>query len=139
MCSSDRPRVLLGSVGVRAYLIMLFGNDKSDVLFLQMKEALAPIYAPYVPPLPQEFINHEGMRVVTGQIAMQASNDPLLGCALFSCSSFSFFFSFFLSLLYHVHHEIDTEMDGRKYYVRQMRNYKASIDPFKLDADSMIV
>ena len=30
-------------------------------------------------------------------------------------------------------------MDGRKYYVRQMRNLKASIDPSKLDADSMIV
>ena len=60
---------------------MLFGYDKSDALFLQMKEALVPVHAPYVPPLPQEFINHDGMRVVHGQIVMQASNDPLLGCA----------------------------------------------------------
>jgi len=100
----------VGSVGVRAYLVMLFGNDKSDPLFLQMKEATPPVHGPYAPPLPQEFVDHDGMRVVHGQTVMQAANDPLLGY---------------------------TEMEGRKYYVRQMRNFKASINPKQLDGNGM--
>jgi len=89
----------VGSVGTRAYLALLFGNGDKDPLFLQVKEAADPAHGPYVPPLPKEF-RHNGKRVVLGQKALQASNDPMLGY---------------------------TEMDGRHYYVRQMKNLKASI------------
>jgi uncharacterized protein (DUF2252 family) len=89
----------VGSVGTRAYLALLFGNGDDDPLFLQVKEAAMAAHAPYVPPMLEEF-HHNGKRVVTGQMALQASSDPMLGY---------------------------TEIDGRHYYVRQMKNLKASI------------
>jgi uncharacterized protein (DUF2252 family) len=89
----------VGSVGTRAYLALLFGNGDDDPLFLQVKEAPPPAHGPYVPQLPKEF-SHNGRRVVFGQKGLQASNDPMLGY---------------------------TEMDGKHYYVRQMKNLKASI------------
>jgi hypothetical protein len=46
-------------------------------LFLQVKEALVPTHAPYLPPLPEEFA-HQGKRVVMGQSSLQASSDILL-------------------------------------------------------------
>ena len=89
----------VGSVGTRAYLVLLFGIGDEDPLFLQVKESVAPAAAPYLPPLPEEF-HHQGKRVVMGQRALQASSDPMLGY---------------------------TKMDGRDYMVRQMKNLKASI------------
>jgi uncharacterized protein (DUF2252 family) len=89
----------VGSVGTRAYLVLLFGNGDGDPLFLQVKEAVAAAHAPFVPPLVDEF-RHNGKRVITGQRALQASSDPMLGY---------------------------TQIDGRTYYVRQMKNLKASI------------
>lgn len=89
----------VGSVGTRAYLALLFGNGDNDPLFLQVKEAIVPAHAPYVPPLP-EALGHQGMRVVVGQRALQASTDLLLGW---------------------------TSIDGRPFYVRQMKNMKSSI------------
>ena len=89
----------VGSVGTRAYLVLLFGNSDDDPLFLQVKEATVPAHAPFLPALESEF-THNGARVTVGQRALQASSDPMLGF---------------------------TEMDGRHYYVRQMKNLKASI------------
>jgi uncharacterized protein (DUF2252 family) len=89
----------VGSVGTRAYLVLLFGVGDDDPLFLQVKESVSPAAAPYLPPLPEEF-RHQGKRVVVGQRALQASSDPMLGY---------------------------TEIDGRDYMVRQMKNLKASI------------
>jgi uncharacterized protein (DUF2252 family) len=89
----------VGSVGTRAYLVLLFGNSDDDPLFLQVKEATNPAHAPYLPPLGKE-MNHQGMRVIVGQRALQASSDPMLG---YTC------------------------IDGRDFYVRQMKNLKASI------------
>jgi uncharacterized protein (DUF2252 family) len=36
----------VGSVGTRAYLVLLFGNGDNDPLFLQVKEATPPAHAP---------------------------------------------------------------------------------------------
>jgi len=90
----------VGSVGARAYIALLFGNDDHDPVFLQIKEALPPAHGQYLPPLPAAFA-HDGLRVVKGQKVLQASGDPLLGW---------------------------TTIDGRSFYVRQMKNFKASID-----------
>ncbi len=90
----------VGSVGTRAYLALLFGNDDNDPLFLQVKEAAAPAHAPYLPPLPEPYADHEGRRVVMGQRALQASSDVMLG---------------------------PTRVGGRPFFVRQMKNLKASI------------
>lgn len=89
----------IGSVGTRTYLALLMGKDDNDPLFLQIKEALSPAHAPYLP-LRRSEIGHDGQRVVTGQRALQSSSDVMLGW---------------------------TEMDGHEYYVRQMKNLKASI------------
>ena len=89
----------IGSVGTRAYLLLLMGKTDSDPLLLQVKEACVPAHAAYLPLRKAKF-PHEGKRVVVGQRALQASSDVMLGW---------------------------TEMDGRPFYVRQMKNLKASV------------
>jgi uncharacterized protein (DUF2252 family) len=94
-----RRVVGVGSVGLRAYLILLIGNGPDDGLFLQMKEAAAPAAEPYLPVLPKPY-KQEGQRVVYGQRLLQAAGDPLLGW---------------------------TTMEKRPFYVRQMKNFKGAI------------
>jgi uncharacterized protein (DUF2252 family) len=89
----------VGSVGTRAYLVLLFGNGDDDPLFLQVKEAIVPAAGPYIGKRLAEF-SHEGKRVVIGQRSLQASTDVMLGW---------------------------TEIDSRPFYVRQMKNMKGSI------------
>ena len=101
----------VGSVGTRAYLTPRFGNGDSDPLFLQVKEAITPVHAPYLPKIAwRKEHEHQGQRVIGAQRLMQALGDPLLG---------------------------PTSIDGRPYFVRQMKNMKASMpvplmtgDPF---------
>jgi uncharacterized protein (DUF2252 family) len=71
-----RKVVGVGSVGTRAWVILMMGRDGQDPLFLQAKEAEASVLEPYVGE--SEFGNH-GERVVEGQWLMQASSDILLG------------------------------------------------------------
>jgi hypothetical protein len=75
----------------RADDVLLFGNGDNDPLFLQVKEAIVPAHAPYLPPLRKAY-SHRGERVVVGQWALQASSDILLGW---------------------------TTIDGRPFYVRR--------------------
>ncbi|MBB5341049.1 DUF2252 domain-containing protein [Tunturiibacter gelidoferens] len=89
----------VGSVGTRTYLALLMGKNDDDPLFLQIKEALSPAHAAYLPSRKAEFI-HEGQRVVVGQRTLQAASDVMLGW---------------------------TEIEKRPYYVRQMKNLKASV------------
>ena len=71
-----RKVVGVGSVGTRAWVLLMMGRDGQDPLFLQAKEAEASVLEPYVGE--SEFGNH-GERVVEGQWLMQASSDILLG------------------------------------------------------------
>jgi uncharacterized protein (DUF2252 family) len=89
----------VGSVGTRAYLVLLFGNGDQDPLLLQVKEAGVPAHAPYLPAMAVKSL-HQGQRVVGTQRMLQASGDSLLGY---------------------------TSIDGRDYFVRQMKNMKASM------------
>jgi uncharacterized protein (DUF2252 family) len=89
----------VGSVGMRAYLVLLFGNGDDDPLFLQVKEAMPPSNAAYLPPV-RFRVDHEGRRVVVTQRSLQSLGDPLLG---------------------------HTTIDERPYFVRQMKNLKASM------------
>jgi uncharacterized protein (DUF2252 family) len=88
----------VGSVGLRSYLVLLFGNGEADPLFLQVKEATEPASDAYLSPPGIEL--HQGRRVVTGQRFLQVSTDFMLGW---------------------------TSVDGRPYYVRQMKNMKGSV------------
>ncbi|KQR87030.1 hypothetical protein ASG35_23060 [Burkholderia sp. Leaf177] len=89
----------VGSVGTRAYLLLLLGRAHGDPLFMQVKEGIVPAAAPFVPAMPEPF-NHQGRRVVHGQRFLQSSSDPLLGW---------------------------TTISGRDFYVRQMKNMRGSI------------
>ncbi|TXN65455.1 DUF2252 domain-containing protein, partial [Methylobacterium sp. WL30] len=46
---------------------LLCGNSDQDVLFLQVKEAVRPAHAPYLPGMPEPYASHEGERVIYGQ------------------------------------------------------------------------
>lgn len=89
----------VGSVGTRAYLVLLMGKNDDDPLFLQVKEASPSAHAPYITGWKPEF-KHPGQSIVVGQRAIQASSDVMLGW---------------------------TDIDDRPFYVRQMKNLKASI------------
>ena len=71
-----RKVVGVGSVGTRAWIILLHGPRQEDVLFLQAKEAEASVLERFTKK--SQYANH-GARVVAGQRLMQASSDILLG------------------------------------------------------------
>jgi uncharacterized protein (DUF2252 family) len=71
-----RKVVGVGSVGTRAWVLLLLGRDSSDPLFLQAKEAQRSVLEPFAGS--SEFSN-QGQRVVEGQRLMQAAGDIFLG------------------------------------------------------------
>ena len=71
-----RKVVGVGSVGTRAWVVLLTGGDDGDPLFLQAKEAEASVLEPHAGA--SRFRNH-GRRVVEGQRLMQAASDIFLG------------------------------------------------------------
>ena len=96
-----RKVVGVGSVGTRAFIVLLQGRDAQDPLFLQIKEATASVLEPYV--RRSRFRRH-GERVVQGQRMMQAASDIYLGWT--------------------------KGLDVRRhFYWRQLRDMKGSADP----------
>ncbi len=73
-----RKVVGVGSVGTRAFIILLQGRDAHDPLFLQIKEATASVLEAH---LPRSRYRNHGERVVQGQRLMQAASDIYLGWA----------------------------------------------------------
>jgi uncharacterized protein (DUF2252 family) len=71
-----RKVVGVGSVGTRAFIVLLQGRDEHDPLFLQVKEATASVLEPY---LGKSRYRQYGERVVQGQRMMQAASDIYLG------------------------------------------------------------
>jgi uncharacterized protein (DUF2252 family) len=98
-----RKVVGVGSVGTRAYMALLLGDDQRDPLFLQAKEAGPSVLEEFVGR--SEFDN-AGRRVVVGQRLMQAVSDIFLGWVRVE------------------------GFDGRTrcFYLRQLRDWKASAD-----------
>jgi len=98
-----RKVVGVGSVGTRCYILLLIGRDEADPLFLQVKEANASVLEPYAGA--SEYTHH-GHRVVAGQRLMQASTDVFLGWQRI------------------------TGLEGvtRDYYIRQLHDWKGSLD-----------
>ena len=97
-----RKVVGVGSVGTRAWIALMLGDDGQDPLFLQIKEAEASVLEEFVGP--SEFENH-GERVVAGQRLMQASSDIFLGWL-----------------------HVTSPLDGkeRDFYGRQLKDWKGS-------------
>lgn len=98
-----RKVVGVGSVGTRAWVILLLGLDSGDELFLQVKEASESVLAPYCG---QSTFLNEGERVVQGQRLMQASSDIFLGWSRGPA----------------------VDGDPRDFYVRQLWDWKLSAD-----------
>jgi uncharacterized protein (DUF2252 family) len=71
-----RKVVGVGSVGTRAWIVLMLGKDDRDPLFLQAKEAQASVLEPFLGK--SKHANH-GQRVVAGQRLMQAASDVMLG------------------------------------------------------------
>jgi uncharacterized protein (DUF2252 family) len=107
-----RKVVGVGSVGTRAWVILLVGRDSGDPLFLQAKEAEASVLEPHCGAGPYE---HHGRRVVEGQRLMQAAGDILLGWVG------------------------TTGLDGvqRDFYLRQLWDAKASADPEGMEPETL--
>ena len=93
-----RKVVGVGSVGTRAWMVLLQGRDDHDPLFLQVKEATRSVLESH---LPKTHFNTPGQRVVEGQRMMQATPDIFLGWT-------------------------KGIQEDRYYYWRQLRDMKAS-------------
>ena len=114
MVDMARKVVGVGSVGTRAWIMLLEGADHGDPLFLQAKEAEASVLEEYAGG--SEYANH-GARVVAGQRLMQATSDIFLGW------------------------QRTKGPDGieRDYYVRQLRDWKGSVLPEEMVPQGMAV
>ena len=71
-----RKVVGVGSVGTRAWIVLMLGRDDNDPLFLQLKEAQASVLEPF---LGKSTYAKHGQRVVEGQRLTQAASDIMLG------------------------------------------------------------
>ena len=100
MVDMARKVVGVGSVGTRAFIVLLQGRDADDPLFLQVKEATASVLEDH---LPKSRFAQPGERVVQGQRLMQAVSDSFLGWT-------------------------KGAEEGRHFYWRQLRDMKGSTD-----------
>ncbi len=71
-----RKVVGVGSVGTRAWIVLLQGRDAQDPLFLQVKEASTSVLEDH---LPRSRYRQHGQRVVQGQRKIQSASDIFLG------------------------------------------------------------
>ncbi len=99
----------VGSVGLRAYVVLLEGSSPDDVVFLQLKQARRSVLAKFVHG-DSAWHAHQGQRVVEYQQALQTVSDPLLGW---------------------------TTVNGLQYYVRQFRNMKGTVPLDTLDPTAL--
>lgn len=107
-----RKVVGVGSVGTRAWILLLLGRDGQDPLFLQAKEAQESVLERFVG---RSHYHNCGQRVVAGQRLMQAASDIFLGW------------------------QRVTGLDGqvRDFYLRQLRDWKGSADIDTMSASLM--
>jgi len=98
----------VGSVGTRAWVVLLLGRDEGDPLFLQVKEAQASVLEPHAAPSPYA---NQGERVVQGQRLVQAVSDIMLGWVRVE----------------------GVDGESRDYYVRQLWDQKGSAPVEKMD------
>src|SRR5271165_3774827 len=105
LCDIAIKAVGIGSVGTMCS-IGLFIAAEDDPLFLQFKEARASVLEPYAG---KGVYEHQGQRVVCGQRLMQSASDVFLGWT--------------------------TGVNGREFYMRQLRDVKLSPIIEDWDAD----
>jgi uncharacterized protein (DUF2252 family) len=101
LAQAARKVVGVGSVGTRAWILLMEGGDGTEPLFLQAKEAQTSVLAAHCG---HSKYSNQGERVVAGQHLMQAESDIFLGWTRV------------------------TGPDGvdRDYYIRQLKDWKLS-------------
>jgi uncharacterized protein (DUF2252 family) len=109
-----RKVVGVGSVGTRAWVLLMDSGDGVEPLFLQAKEAQPSVLAGYCG---RSQHTNQGERVVAGQHLMQAQSDIFLGWTR------------------------TTGQDGvdRDFYVRQLRDWKFSVPIEQMVPEGMAV
>jgi uncharacterized protein (DUF2252 family) len=110
-----RKVVGVGSVGTHAWIALLLGRDGHDPRVLQVKEAQQSVLEGLAGT--SDFGN-AGERVVAGQRLMQASSDIFLGWL-------------------HVEHGVDEA--PHDYYVRQLRDWKGTLEVGAMNARALTV
>ena len=112
LVDAARKVVGVGSVGTRSWVLLMLGEDATDPLFLQAKEAGPSVLERFLGS--SEYPN-AGQRVVVGQRMMQAASDIFLGWV-----------------------RVDG-IDGRTrdFYLRQLRDWKGSADIAKMAPKGM--
>jgi len=100
----------VGSVGLRAFVVLLQGNGAHDMLFLQFEAGQASCVASFVHG-ETAWHAHQGQRVVEYQQTLQTVSDPLLGW---------------------------TTVDNRDYYVRQFRDMKGAVTVEGMDGSALM-
>jgi uncharacterized protein (DUF2252 family) len=103
-CDMAHKVVGVGSVGTRCWIVLMLGRDTADPLFLQVKEAQESVLSRYVGASKHA---NQGQRVVAGQRLMQASSDIFLGWQRTPAG-------------------LDNQT--RDFYIRQLRDWKLSLD-----------
>ncbi len=103
MVQVARKVVGVGSVGTRAWVVLMDASDGVEPLFLQAKEAQPSVLAEYAG---RSKYNNQGERVVAGQHLQQAQSDIFLGWT-----------------------RVLNPLDGvdRDFYVRQLKDWKFSV------------
>jgi uncharacterized protein (DUF2252 family) len=103
MVQVARKVVGVGSVGTRAWVLLMDAGDGVEPLFLQAKEAQTSVLAEYAG---RSRYNNQGERVVAGQHLQQAQSDIFLGWT-----------------------RVANPVDGveRDFYVRQLKDWKFSV------------
>jgi len=97
-----RKVVGVGSVGTRAWILLMDGADGTEPLFLQAKEAQTSVLAAWCG---RSQYRSQGERVVAGQHLMQAESDIFLGWT----------------------HAVGADGVDRDYYLRQLKDWKLSV------------
>jgi len=96
-----RKVVGVGSVGTRAWILLMEAGDGTEPLFLQAKEAEPSVLAAYCG---RSQYTNQGERVVAGQHLMQAQSDIFLGWT----------------------HTPGPDKVDRDFYIRQLKDWKFS-------------
>ena len=98
-----RKVVGVGSVGTRAWIVLLLGRDDKDPLLMQVKQAERSVLEDY---LQTSAYSNSAERVVAGQRLMQATSDILLGWL----------------------RSVGPDAFAGDYYLRQLHDWKGSAD-----------
>ena len=114
LVQAARKVVGVGSVGTRAWILLMVTGNGAEPLVLQAKEAQTSVLSDYVG---KSRFSNQGERVVAGQHLLQATSDIFLGW------------------------QRTPSPDGtdRDYYVRQLRDWKGSAEIEQMVPSSMAV